>query len=166
MALLALVQNLITRLAGWVTCIATLPWIGLLALSVSIDLISPSARVTSVKFQKGLSVSETIGPIDRTPGTPGSHKNCQNGSSVPTWFKWPKNGQIARNCTTGPKWFKSPRMVQNVSKTAQLPKIYQKDSNQKWPGGLFQKYLLEVSEFLSQKETLLGRPCISNWVDK
>ena len=78
MALLALVQNLITGLTGFVTIIATLPWIGLLALSVSIDLISPSARDTSVKFQKGLGLSEleTTGPIDRTPGTPGSDKNA------------------------------------------------------------------------------------------
>ena len=44
---LALVKNL-------VTCIATLPWIALSALSVSIDLVSLSARVTSVKFQKHL----------------------------------------------------------------------------------------------------------------
>ena len=36
-----------------VTCIATLPWIALLALSVSIELVSSSARVTSVKFQQG-----------------------------------------------------------------------------------------------------------------
>ena len=58
MALLELVQNFTTRLTGWVTCISTLPWIALLALSVSIDLLSPSARVTSVKFQKPLSVSD------------------------------------------------------------------------------------------------------------
>ena len=68
MALFALVQNLITRLPGWVTCIATLPWIVLLALSVSIGLVSPSARVTSVKFTLGPSVTETgpqghLGPI-------------------------------------------------------------------------------------------------------
>ena len=75
MALLALVQNLITRLTGWVTYIATLPWIDLLAVSVSIDLISPSARVTSVKLPKRLGVSETTWHIDRTPGTPGSDKN-------------------------------------------------------------------------------------------
>ena len=37
---------------GWVTCIATLPGIALLTLSVGIDLVSSSARVTSVKFQK------------------------------------------------------------------------------------------------------------------
>ena len=41
---------------GWVTCIATLPWITLLTLSVSIKLVSLSARVTSVKFQHGLGV--------------------------------------------------------------------------------------------------------------
>ena len=35
-------------------CIATLPGIALLALSVGIDLVSSSARVTSVKFQKHL----------------------------------------------------------------------------------------------------------------
>ena len=51
-----------------------MPWIALLALSVSIDLVSPSVRVTSVKSAKGLIVRET-GPIDRTPGTPGSDEN-------------------------------------------------------------------------------------------
>ena len=43
---------------GWVTCIATLPWIVLLALSVSIEFASSSARVTSVKFHQGVSVRE------------------------------------------------------------------------------------------------------------
>ena len=54
-----------------------MPWIALLALSVSIDLVSASARVTSVKFQKrdSLSDGQTSGPIDRTPGLPGSDKN-------------------------------------------------------------------------------------------
>ena len=62
---------------GWVTFIATLPGITLLALSVSIELVSSSARVTSVKFHKRLVVcdGQTTGPIDRTPGTPGSDKN-------------------------------------------------------------------------------------------
>ena len=62
---------------GWVTCIATLPGIALLALSVSIDLVSSSARVTSVKFQQGVLVCDggTSGPKDRTPGLPGSDKN-------------------------------------------------------------------------------------------
>ena len=48
-----------------------------MALSVSIEFVSSSARVTSVKFAKGVFVSEfeTTGPIDRTPGTPGSDKN-------------------------------------------------------------------------------------------
>ena len=73
-ALLALVTSL---QPGGATCIATLPWNVLLALSVSIGLVSSSARVTSVKFQKPLSVCqfETTGPIDRTPETPGSDKN-------------------------------------------------------------------------------------------
>ena len=58
---------------GCVTCVATLPWIALLALSVSIELVSSSARFTSVKFQQPLFVSdlERLGPIDRTPGIPG-----------------------------------------------------------------------------------------------
>ena len=47
--------------------------IALLASSVSIELVSSSARVTSAKFHKG--VIETPGPIDRTPETPGSGKN-------------------------------------------------------------------------------------------
>ena len=38
---------------GCVTCIVTLPWIALVALSSSIELVSTSTRVTSVKFQKG-----------------------------------------------------------------------------------------------------------------
>ena len=73
MAPLALVPNLVTRwqhlhlfkiwsLDGATcisyNCIATLPWIVLLTLSVSIELVSSSARVTSVKFQKGVSVSD------------------------------------------------------------------------------------------------------------
>ena len=43
---------------GCVTRVATLPWNALLALSVSIELLSSSARVTSVKFQQGVSLSE------------------------------------------------------------------------------------------------------------
>ena len=84
MAQLALVQNLVTSwhhlhcLQSWppgcVTCIA-------LALSVNIELVSSSARVNSVKFHKGGSLThsvsylETSRPIDRTPGIPGSNKN-------------------------------------------------------------------------------------------
>ena len=62
MAPLALVQNLATgwHILHWLqiwppdgaTCIAALPWIALLALSVSIELVSSSARVTSVKSVK------------------------------------------------------------------------------------------------------------------
>ena len=44
---------------------STLPWIALLALSVSIDLVSSSARVTSVKFQKHLVLTD-----GRTDGHP------------------------------------------------------------------------------------------------
>ena len=62
MAPLAFVANLTTRwrhlhkLQIWPpdgTCIATLLWIALLALSVSIDLVSSSARVTSPNQQNG-----------------------------------------------------------------------------------------------------------------
>ena len=52
-----------------------LPWIALLALSVSIELVSSSARVTSVKSnQRSLTHGRTSGPKDRTPGLPGSDK--------------------------------------------------------------------------------------------
>ena len=51
---------------GRITCIATLPWIALLAISVSIELVSSSARVTSVKFAQGLSLTQSLtsGPKD------------------------------------------------------------------------------------------------------
>ena len=61
---------------GFVTCIITLPWIALLAISVSIELLSSSARVTSVKSAQGpvLTQLETLGHIDRAPGMPRSDK--------------------------------------------------------------------------------------------
>ena len=48
-------------------------WIGNGKLSASIELVSSSARVTSVKSQQAVSVSylERPGHIDRTPGIPG-----------------------------------------------------------------------------------------------
>ena len=51
--------------------LAVLPLIAFLAVSVGIELVSSSARVTSVKFQKGLRLSllQTTGPIDWTPGS-------------------------------------------------------------------------------------------------
>ena len=72
MAPLALVQS---WPPGWVTCIATLPGIALLALSVIIGLVTSSARVTSVKSAKGVSVSERHPDTKIGPGTPGSDKN-------------------------------------------------------------------------------------------
>ena len=42
------------------TCIATLPWIVLLTLSVSIELVSSSARVTSAKFQQHSSLTHLL----------------------------------------------------------------------------------------------------------
>ena len=73
-------MHLIQRSSGGATCIATLPWIALLSLSASIELGSSSARVTSVKSAKGLGVTqlERPGPIDRTPGIPGSDKNASD----------------------------------------------------------------------------------------
>ena len=58
-------------------CIAL---IALLTLSVGIDLVSSSARVTSVKFQQGVwrTDRQTSGPKNRTPGLPGSDKNYDN----------------------------------------------------------------------------------------
>ena len=90
MALLALVINFATKwrylywFQSWppvcTTCIVTLPWIAILALSVSIELVSSSARVTSVKSQKGH--LERLGPIDRTPGIPGSDKNLNKSLKI------------------------------------------------------------------------------------
>ena len=55
---------------GCVTCIVTLPWIVQLALSAGIELVSSSARVTSVKFHQDHRVSNTW-----TRGIPGSDKS-------------------------------------------------------------------------------------------
>ena len=99
MAQLGLVQNVVIRwrhlhcLQSWppgcVTCIATLLWIVLLALSVSIDLVSSSARVTSVKSTQRLVVcdGQTSGPKDRTPGLPGSDKNMSSLNVTLTLFQ-------------------------------------------------------------------------------
>ena len=67
--------NCISSNFGHQVALAVLPLIAFLA--VSVELVSSSARVTSVKFQKGLGLSEleTTEPIDRAPGTPGSDKN-------------------------------------------------------------------------------------------
>ena len=64
-----LVPKLTTR-----SFLNTLPWNALWTLSVTIELVCFSARVTSVKFAKPFSLSEwqRLGPID---GTPGSDKN-------------------------------------------------------------------------------------------
>ena len=81
-AQLALVQDLVISwhhlhcFQSWppsrITCIATLPWIVLL-ISVSIELVSSSARVTSVKSRKR--DGHRPRPIDRTPNLPGSDRN-------------------------------------------------------------------------------------------
>ena len=57
-----------------------------MALSVSIELVSSSARVTSVKSQQGVSLTDgqTSGPKDRTPGLPGSDKNFNERTLVHT----------------------------------------------------------------------------------
>ena len=65
-------------LSGGLTCISSNfgHQVALLG-SVGIELLSSSARVTSVKSAHSLGWSHwrTSGPIDRTPGTPGSDKN-------------------------------------------------------------------------------------------
>ena len=48
----------VSKVGHQVACIATLPWIALLALSVNIELVSSSARVTSVKSTQGLGVTD------------------------------------------------------------------------------------------------------------
>ena len=62
---------LLPKLATSNSCIATLPWIALLALSVSIELVSSSARVTSIKSIQGLWVTDgqTSGHKDRIRDT-------------------------------------------------------------------------------------------------
>ena len=45
-----------------------------MALSVSIELVSSSARVTSVKSAKGVSVTDGHPDTKIGPGTPGSDK--------------------------------------------------------------------------------------------
>ena len=49
--------------------------------SARIELVSSSTRVTSVKSTKHQSLSqfERLGPIDQTPGIPGSDKNRRFG---------------------------------------------------------------------------------------
>ena len=62
-------------------CIAILPDIALLVSSVSIELVSSSARVTSVKSAEPLRQRPI--PIDQTPGTHGSDKKQQ--ICISTW---------------------------------------------------------------------------------
>ena len=64
MASVELVLKLATRLHH---CIATFPWIALLALSVGIELASSSARVTSVKSQQPLGRTDRH-PDPKSPG--------------------------------------------------------------------------------------------------
>ena len=94
MAQLSLFANLTTRWhhlhylqiwpPGCIICIATLPRIALLALSVGIQLVSSSARVASVKSQQGLRLTHSVtsGPIDRTPGLPWSDNYLMRHSQV------------------------------------------------------------------------------------
>ena len=71
----ALLPKLATRLHH---CIATLPWIALLALSVSIELVSSSARVTSVKSTKGVFVTDRHPDTKIGPGHLGPIKTGKN----------------------------------------------------------------------------------------
>ena len=77
---LALVQNLVIRWRhlhwfqslppGGATSISKCAWIALLVSSARIELVSSSTRDTSDKSAKHY--LETPGPIDQTPGIPGS----------------------------------------------------------------------------------------------
>ena len=95
MAPLALVANFAT----------TLPWVALLALSVSIDLVSSSARFTSVKFQKPLSVTENrthrsdqgdLGPIKIASWatSPSRAMNWSVGESIVIYIVWSMLGNL------------------------------------------------------------------------
>ena len=55
-----------------------------MTLSVSIDLVSSSARVTSVKFHKRQFVTEGHPDTKIGPGTPGSDKNYKNKKTIKT----------------------------------------------------------------------------------
>ena len=59
--------------------------VGYWIMGVTSFQVPSSARVTSVKFRKGLLEMDgrTTGPIDRTPGTPGFDKNLKIGSVWP-----------------------------------------------------------------------------------
>ena len=75
---LALVSILATR---WRHLYCHIAWDCPLISSVGIELLSSSARVTSVKSTNPLVCTqlERSGPIDRTPGTPGSDKKQKKG---------------------------------------------------------------------------------------
>ena len=114
--------------SGGATCIATLPWIAQLALSACIELVSSSARVTSVKSQQGHSVScrlsirthrsdpqVYLGPIkiwdNKTPKTYFPHprlatQKCFLGTWCPPHvsFHWKCMGRKAHQNKNQPRW--------------------------------------------------------------
>ena len=82
---LVLVSILATR---WRHLHCHIAWDCPLTSSVGIELLSSSARVTSVKSANSLGWMESVtsGPIDRTPGTPGSDKNWTCHQSIDKAF--------------------------------------------------------------------------------
>ena len=67
---------------GWVTCIATLPWIALKRIIIILVFGSYLHQPESHQLsqQNSLTQFQTVGPIDRTSGIPGSNQNhSQNG---------------------------------------------------------------------------------------
>ena len=101
---------------GCVTCVATLPWIALSALSVSIELVSSAARVTSVKSAtRSLTQWETTGPIDRTPETPGSDKKRSTWNSIGKYKRNKKHSKWKCNIKVS-KWNWSLTKIQNKMK--------------------------------------------------
>ena len=99
-AQLGLVQNLVVRWRHLCNCIGSKVGhqVGLYALphclelSVGIELVSSSAKVSSVKSQQvahSLTHSLTSGPIDRTPLLPGSDKkHVKDRCSTVVWIEW------------------------------------------------------------------------------
>ena len=74
------ITSKVPKLATRLSHIATLPWNAFLSLSVSIQFVSSSAGVKSVKFHKRLSLTQSVSQLERTrhidrTRRPGSDKN-------------------------------------------------------------------------------------------
>ena len=99
---LALFANLATRwhhlhwFQSWppgnVTYIATLPWIALLALSVSIESVSSPARVTSVKFAQ---VAHWVRHLFETQADEDTNSILTDNASCASYASYARNASYA-----------------------------------------------------------------------